>query len=166
MPPLGTFVAGAYSSTYNAVDTGITRTGYELQFNAHAEEINESDKYGDSLIDLVYRGGTLAIIFESKEYKAGSLTPFWPWGADVGTLSTTAAPIGRLGSNVAAPLVLSSTANTPAAAAPTTATVTQAILAPNANLSLLFDSKLRHVPIRLVSLPGETAGTVKFLALT
>lgn len=137
----------------------MTRQGFELQFDAHAEEVNESDQFGRTLLDLVYQGGTHHLMFESKIYKAGSTVPFWPWGA-LGVIATTAAPIGRLGSAVAASTVLTATANTPAASTPATLTASKSILAPNSSLKLLFDSRVRHVPIRLVCLPSETTGTV------
>jgi hypothetical protein len=37
----------------NAVDVGITQDGYEILHNTHAEDIRQTDLYGDSLIDSV-----------------------------------------------------------------------------------------------------------------
>lgn len=158
-------MAGRYTTTYNAVDCGILEDGAELQQDAAYEMINKSDAYGDALIDLVYRGGNVSMMFQSLAYKAGSQTPFWPWGS-MGVMATTAAPIGRLGSAVAKAALLTAVANTPAAAAPATLTATLSILSPNANLKLLFSSRLRKVPIRLLVLPGESAGTVTWFATT
>lgn len=163
--PLGTFVAGRYAGTYNAVDVGITDEGYELQVSPSKEMIDESDAYGQSAIDGIYRGGNAFLIFTSKEYKAGSISPFWPYGA-LGVLATTAAPIGRLDSAIAAAMVLSSTANTPAAAAPASLTAALAILADGANGALLYNSKLRKVPVRLRLYPGASAGTVTWWVQT
>jgi hypothetical protein len=158
-----TVVAGAYHGVYNAVDVGYTQNGFEVQFDSFAEEVNETDAYGQTLIDLVYRGGTHYILYESKVFKAGSVTPFWPWGTGLGVLVTPTGPIGRLGSLAAAPFVMTVTPATPADA-PTalidTLTASKAILAPNSNLRLLFTSKVRTVPTRLVCLPTETAGIV------
>jgi len=105
-----------------------------------------------------FRGGNVSLQFESKAFKAGSITPFWPWGA-LGVLYTAAAPIARLASNVAQAMVLSSTANTPAAASPASLTGSKAILAPNSSARLLYNSKLRHVPVRLALLPTDSTGT-------
>lgn len=154
---LDTFVAGAYSGTYNSVAVGITQRGYRLLHNTYAELVNETDVYGQSIIDMVHRGADLSLIFECKAYKAGSLTPFYPWGT-LGVLLATATPLGRLASNVAAALVLTSTANTPAAAAPASLTATLSILAPNSNLELLFTSLVRNVPNRLQILPADAGG--------
>lgn len=132
---------------------------------SYADNIDSSDQYADSLIDLLYRGGDCSITFTSKAYKAGSIAPFWPWGA-LGVMATAAAPIGRLASDVAKAFVLTSTANTPAAAAPATLTASLAILAPNSPARLLFNSKLRQVPIKLQCLPSLSSGTVTWFTQT
>jgi hypothetical protein len=157
---LDTFIAGAYTGTYNAVDVGVTEQGYELQQESHAQEIGPSDAYGESVIDLVYRGGRVHLQFESKAYKAGSTTPFWPWGS-LGVMGV----VGRLGSNVAAAQVLTATASTPAAASPASLTATLSILAPNNPARLLFSSVLRTVPVRLLCLPFSSGG-IKWFTTT
>lgn len=152
MPLIDTVAAGRYSATYNSVDVGITQTGYELSLESKWQEITPTDAFGDSIIDGVFRGGNCYCQFEGMAYKAGAITPFWPWGA-LGILATTAAPIGRLASDVASAFVLTATAATPAATIPATLTASKAILAPNNPAKLLFDSRLRTVPIRLQFLP-------------
>ena len=92
---LDTFVAGRYSGTYNAVDVGITDDGYTLQQDLSVEAIDESDAYGGTLIDFIYRGGNAFLRFMSKAYKAGSISPLWPYGA-LGVGATAAAPINRV----------------------------------------------------------------------
>lgn len=162
---LDTFVAGRYSGTYNAVDVGITDDGYTLQQDLSVEAIDESDAYGGTLIDFIYRGGNAFLRFMSKAYKAGSISPLWPYGA-LGVGATAAAPIGRLASAIAAAMVLTSTANTPAAAAPASLTGPGSILAPNFSWELLYNSKLRRVPVRLQLLPYLDTGTLRWFALT
>lgn len=163
---LDTFIAGRYSSTYDAVDVGITEGGYELDQGAAGEMIDESDAFGGSAIDFIYRGGQVFMDFKCLAYKAGSIAPFWPWGA-LGVLLTAAAPLGRLASDVAKAHVLTSVAATPAAAAPATLTGTKSILPPNYSAKLLFNSKLRTVPVRLQYLPYDaTGGTFRWFALT
>jgi hypothetical protein len=155
---LDTFIAGRYSSTYNSVDTGISETGYEIQFESKAREIAESDAYGESIIDIIYRGGNHYCQFTSLAYKAGSTSPFWPWGS-LGVMGV----IGRIGSNVASAHVLTAVAGTPAAAAPASVTAAGAILAPNSPARLLFNSVLRTVPVRLLYLPTDVgSGVIKW----
>lgn len=162
---LDTIIAGRYSGTFNAVDVGITQNGYELEQGSSAEMVDETDAYGGSAIDAVYRGGNVFLTFESKAYKAGSITPFWPWGA-LGTMLTAAAPLGRLASAVASAMVISAVAATPAAAAPATLTGPLAILAPNQSARLLYNSKVRNVPVRLQFFPSNSAGTVTWWTQT
>ncbi len=149
---LETLVAGRYSGTYNTVDTGISEGGYELEVVSSAQQVTPTDLYGDSVIDIIYRGGNCFLNFTSIAFKAGSLTPFWPWEA-LGVMASVANPIARLGSDVAKAMVLSSTANTPAAASPASLTASKAILPPGTPAKLLYSSELRKVPVRLMLLP-------------
>lgn len=162
---LDTFIAGRYSCTYNSTDVGITEAGYTLTQMNKAEEIRGSDAYGDALLDAIVRGGDVELEYKCKAYKAGSTAPFWPFGS-LGVMATTAAPIGRLYSAIAASTVLTAASNTPAAAAPATLTGTLSILHPTFQGQLLFDSKLRTVPIKLVFLPSESTGTVRWFTTT
>lgn len=155
------FIAGRYSSTFNSVDTGITRNGYRLRQRLRAELIDETDAYGNSLIDFVWRGGAVSIQFNSKAYKAGSVTPFYSWGS-LGVLSSTAAPISRLASDVGLALVLTATASTPAAAAPATLTASKAITGPDFQGELLYDSRIREVPIELQLIPYVSTNVIWF----
>lgn len=164
---LGTFVAGRYTATYNAVDVGMTRQGYELQQTLKQEAVDETDAYGLSTIDYIYRGGDCFVQYECREYKAGSYGPFWPFGGGtLGVLSTSGAPVGILASSVAQSFVLTSTANTPAAAAPASLTAAGAILAPNFDGRLLYDSRLRAVPVRLQCLPTIVSTVPKWFVQT
>lgn len=158
---LDVFVAGRYTNAYNSVDVGISTDGVELQQDSAAEFIDRTDAYGDSIIDWVYRGGNVFLQYEAKAYKAGSITPFWPWGAlgVMQAVGTTPAPIGRLASDVAAATVLTALAGTPAASSPATLTASKSILAPNNPARLLFSSRLRTVPVRLQSLPTESVAS-------
>lgn len=162
---LDTLISGAYSGTYNAVAVGITRQGFDLDMTVKQEMIDESDAYGLTTIDWIYRGGDAFLQWTSRAYKAGSYAPFWPFGA-LGVIATTAAPISRLASAIAAATVLTAVANTPAAATPATLTAPLALLAPNYNGKLLFDSRLREVPVRQQLLPSLSSGTLTWFTQT
>jgi len=153
--PLATFVAGRYSATLASIDLGIAESGYELSMEPKHQLINKSDAFGDTLLDTVLRGVDWSLQSDQLEYKAGPISAIGQIAA-LGTLGV----IGRLGSSVAGALVLTSTAGTPAAAAPATLTAAGAMLAPNANPRLLFNSELRKVPIRFVFLPYDSGGGV------
>ena len=162
-----TLVAGQYTSTYNSVAVGFTQSGFELTQETKAEMVNQTDIFGDSIIDFIHRGGNVYVMFESKVFKPGAITPFYPWGA-LGVMYTAAAPLGRLGSAVAASLVMTGVAATPAQSAGgsglnrviASLTASKAILPPDSNLKLLFDMKVRNVPVRLLCLPTDDGAGV------
>ena len=155
-------VAGAYTSTFNAVALGLTNDGFTLTQDAKAELIQQSDQYGDSILDGIFRGGNAYVDCECKTFVAGSVTPFWPYGGGtLGVLSTTAVPVGAQLSTIAKALVLSVIASTSASGTTpqiNTFTASLAILPPDANLKLLFTSKLRMVPLRFLLLPTLSSG--------
>lgn len=157
---LETFIVGAYTGTWNAVALGLSESGYEISTSLKQEAIDKSDAYGDATLDYIYRGGDVMCDFTMlSSSKAASV--MWPWGANIWTMvTTTTGPIGRLASDLAQALVLTSTAGTPAAAAPATLTAAKAIIAPGFNTKMLFDSRLRKVPIRQQFLPYVSASTV------
>lgn len=128
-----------------------------MQWEPKAEMINRSDVYGDTMLDIIYRGCDWFFQTEFKEYRAGPIAVAFPWGA-IGVLGT----IGRLGSDVALPLVLTATAGTPAATTPATLTAPKAILAPNSNPRAQFNSRLRTLPVRMVLLPVSDTGIRAF----
>jgi hypothetical protein len=156
-------VSGAFTSSWNAVSPGITEDGYDLRHETREELVDSSDIYGDALIDFIQRGGRVICSMMFKEYKAGSLAPFWPWGGGaLGVMATTLKPLGDLASNIAKAWVLTSVAGTPAAAAPATHTATLAILAPGFQGSWKYAPRLRKIPVELVYLPSVASGTVKW----
>jgi hypothetical protein len=175
---LESFIAGRYSGTWNAVDVGITEEGYELFQDTHAELVNQTDAFGESLIDWVWRGGSVYMMLRSLAAKPGAITPFYPYGGSttvqgLGTLfnpgvAGTPFPIGSLASDLAKAMVLTATASTPATGVGAgvggviinTLTAALSLLKPGSNLSLLFNSKLRKVPLALQILPKSNAGPI------
>lgn len=146
---------------------GVTRQGFEIQQQLRQEVIAETDAYGEATIDFIYRGGDVFAQFICRSYAAGSTAPFWPWGGGaLGVMSTAAVPIATLASVVAQPLVMTVVANTPAAGSPNTVTAPLSILAPNFDGRLVFDSRLRDVPIRHQWLPSAASGTVTWFTKT
>ena len=155
-------IAGAYTGAYNALSLGImSDEGFILGFQPMADEVNETDQFGATLIEMIYRGGNWKIRFRTKEWNAGMQGAFQVWGAHNNSNNPPAFAlgiIGRLGSAVSKALVLTSTAGTPAATSPSTLTAAQAILSPNNNLDINFTSRIREVPIEMVCLPYANNG--------
>jgi hypothetical protein len=130
----------------------MTRQGYELMLEPKAELVNQSDQYGDTLIEAFFRGVDVSIVMDGLEYGvAGTPTAIWPWGT-LGQMGI----IARALSGIAGSMVLTATAGTPAASSPATLTGAQTVMAPGSQTGLRFTSQLRNVPVRFVLLPSAT----------
>ena len=168
---LETMVTGPYTGSYAGVLNvlGTSREGYRINHELRQQNIDATDHYGDSLIDYVYRGGNVTISFSMLSYtKALTAGILWPFGANIYTLSAAATPVGRLASDLAGELILTVVPNTPADTlnAPNTITANKSILAPGFNFELLYDSRLREVPVRLALLPYTSGGAVVWAVTT
>lgn len=149
-------VAGAYTGTYNSVALGMmSDDGYILTATPLAQEVNDTDQFARTLIELIYQGMNFGIRCRTKEWNTGMQGAMQVYGA----VSAVAAPafaigvIGRLGTAIAKALVLTSTTGTPAVASPATLTASSSLLAPNNNLDMAFTSKIREVPLSFVCIP-------------
>jgi hypothetical protein len=159
-------VAGAYTGTWNAVALNYTRQGFNIGMVQKAERVEETDLYGETLIELIYRGAAVTVDTICKVYANALRAVFWPWTGTLGAVYTAALPIAQLGSAQTAALVLTSVANTPAASTPATLTVGKAILSPGQNMAIIFNSMLREVPMRWDALLSDAAGTGSLFACT
>ncbi len=143
------FAAGRYGMTYNAVDVGLTKEGAMMDLQSSLQLVNQTDLYGETVIDGFYRGANCFLQFTCLRWMAGSRTPFWPWGA-LGQVFTSTIVAGVLVSNTASALVMTAQTGSPAATeGPATLTASKSLLAENFNSQLMFDSRLREIPIRL-----------------
>ena len=121
MPAGGeTIICGQYTVTYNAVATGIFQGDNDVpaleQVTKVADSVDSTDRYAKSTIDHSYGGADWFLAMVAKEYKAGSLTPFWPFGT-LGLMGV----IARLYYAMASATVLTAIAGTPAIAVSTVA---------------------------------------------
>lgn len=170
---LGTFVAGRYSATYDppggtaAADVGLMEDGYDISARIAKEKIGETDAYGGSVIDAIYRG--IAEVFIDAlalEWKAGLLNAIMPYATLAPSGATYFGPgvIARLDSAVAGILIMTATSSTPAAAAPASLTATYTIIDESIRWGL--KSKLRKMPFRWQVYPYDDSGTIKYFTAT
>lgn len=154
----GPIVSGPYTATWNSVAVGFTVEGYQLTVNFLKQMIDQTDLYGRTMIDTIHQGANARIRYDSRVYDSGNLGPAFPYGA-IGKIMTSTKPVGYNDRAHANAFVLTSTANTPAAAAPATLTAAKSHIAPDYPIELLFDSKSRQIPIQLQLIPYEGATT-------
>lgn len=150
----GPIVSGPYTATWNSVAVGFTVEGYQLTVNFLKQMIDQTDLYGRTMIDTIHQGANARLRYDSRCYDAGNLGPAFPYGG-IGIVMSAAKPVGYNDRVHAQALVLTSTANTPAAAAPVTLTAGKSHIAPDYPIELLFDSKARQIPVQLQLIPYE-----------
>lgn len=143
-------IAGAYTAAWNSNSVGKTDAGIRLMVRNHQMPIR-SDYYGDSLLDLIYRGQDVSAMITSQEYVTAMTAGAWPWSGTVGAMGT----VGTLacGSSTALALVLTAVAGTSAASTPASLTASKAILQEGHTLELLYANQLRQVPLAWNLLP-------------
>ncbi len=151
---LGTFVAGRYSATWNANSLGLARQGYDLDFQFKQEIIEETDAYGLTIIDMIMRGADTFVSATLREWIAGSKALLWAvGGGTMGKIFTSAVPCAASAYDLSQSLVFTATAGTPAATSPATLTASKAFMAPSFNPKILFDSRIRDLPVRMICFP-------------
>lgn len=148
------FIAGAFTVTYNANSVGQLANGLKLSHEFFKRLIT-GDSFAETPQDGVYRGGQMFIDFTMLEYNAtGAQLAFWPYSATIFTLGT----VGRLdvGSSLAKSLVLTAVAGTTAATVPATQTHLTSILREGFPVDVLYAPDLREVPISMRIYPNNS----------
>jgi len=152
-------ISGPYHSTWNGTYLGATEDGYEVEHTFYSEPIR-GDNLGDAIQDEIHRGCDVYVNFTCIEWSkaVGAAGPAggpisWPQAA-----SRAAGVIGDVLSDGAGALVLTATANTPSAASPATMSFTKATLARNFPVRVVYASRLRRLPLRMIAYP-QSAGS-------
>lgn len=137
-------IAGPYTHAFNAYNLGETKEGARL-IQTVSKEAVRGDRYGDSILDSVYRGGNIQLAADGIEYSK-ALNAFWPY-AQVGQMGL----VGRMdvASGIYSPYVMTAVPGTTAAAAPGSVTGATATIDENWRGELMFSSRLRTVPIMM-----------------
>jgi hypothetical protein len=150
-------VSGPYTATWNAFTLGTQNDdGYILAGSWTGQEVNQSDAYGMTLVEAIWRGLNWRVRFRGLEFnKTGILAAmqaFGSTGAPSTTFTPTLANIGNRYSLFAQALVLTAILGNP----PTfvqTLTALGAIIAPQSNMDFIMTSKVREAPFEMVLLP-------------
>jgi hypothetical protein len=155
-------ISGPYTGTWHAFPFGtLNDDGYEIRAQMKGQEINETDAYGMTLVEAIYRGQDWRALLRGLEWKQGLLDSLQSTGQGTpNTLSPQLASIGQRWSVFGQAMILTAIlANPPTT--PQSLTATNAILAPNSQSSFNLTSKMREVPIELHLLPySSVVGSV------
>lgn len=163
---LGPVVSGPYTGDYNSVDLGVQVEGYRLALEYLGKPINQTDLYGETMIDFVKMGLNGRIQWRSWKYDPQAAGPLTPFGTVFGQVLAAANPMGASARNAAAALTLTAVANTPTATTPASLTASKAILAPGTTVERLFGTEPTQTPITMQLLPYESTSNVASLFTT
>ena len=158
------FISGAYTATLDAATVGQIQQGIRISHDI-TKQIIVGDNFGPGTAqDAVFQGQNVFVAYTLMEYNAASARlAFWPYGSAWLTQST---PVGAMdvASSLIKQLILTSTAGTPAAAAPTSITLARCALTGGSELN--FEPALRVAPIRQQVYPTASGTTATFGTLT
>lgn len=165
-----TFIAGAYTATYDDVTIGTTDGGFTLRYLVNKQLITP-DSLGAIPQDAVYQGKEMFVLMNliQSTDTSGTVLPkpklaFWPY-ATTGSGATLAGDwgtpgvIGRtdVGSSIVQELVLTATAGTPAASSPASVTFPRAIVAEDVPIRIpLQSSAIRNYEITMRIYPDSS----------
>ena len=154
-----TWAFGPYTAVYGSspTDIGLNEGPHRFIQIAKGQNITPN-RFGDSVVDGIYRGANVLFQCSLKEYTAGVKKLIWPFSpTDLGLTGI----IGRAMTDIAQPLVLTAIANTLAATnGPVTRTCPLCVFAPEHNMELIMGNDERNIPLVAQCLPAlVTAST-------
>jgi len=146
---------GAYTATYKGVDIGTFEGALRQNQTMHAQDVRAS-RFGDTVIDGVYRGSNVFQVATIKEWTEAIRDTIWPFDEELGNTGIH----GRLLTDIAGALVLTAVPGTPAVTlGPATRTYSLAVLAPEHNAEVTFGTEERNMPIVFRCYPAITVAT-------
>lgn len=148
-------ISGPYTGTWNALPLGtLSDDGYQLRATVQGQEVNETDAYGQTLVEAIYRGLNWRVLLRGLEWKTGLLSALQMFGQTgaAGTLTPVLANIGDRWSKFCMPLVLTAILGNPPTT-PQSLTAVNCGLAPQFQTEAIFTSKVRELPLECVLLP-------------
>jgi hypothetical protein len=154
-------ISGPYVGTMSALVIGtLNDDGYELAATIQGQEINETDAYGMTLVEAIYRGQNWRLRMRGLEWKAGLLAILHGFGAQAalaaGLLGPTLEHIGDRWTKFCSSLVLTAILGNPPTA-PQSLTALSAAVAPQQQSVFNLTSKMRELPLEMVLLPYSAA---------
>lgn len=170
---LGTFSVGSYEMTYTppvgapgaevAQNPGLVEGVRRLRRRYHGETM-QADQFGKTVIESIYQGFDVFALMTFKEWTDAVKNIIFPFATtgegDLGV-------IGRLGSDIAGSMILTATANTPAATnGPSTITASKALIAEENDLEYLLGNEARDVPVLFRLFPYSDASVTRHYSTT
>ena len=140
---------------WNALALGtLNDDGYELACTLQGQEVNESDAYGMTLVEGIWRGQNWRVRIRGLEWKTGLLSSLQMFGQSglAGTLTPILANFGDRWTKYCQTLLLTAILGNPPTT-PQTLTAVNAGIAPNSQAAFQMTSKMRELPLEYVLIP-------------
>lgn len=158
------FQSGAYTGTWNSSSLGLIADAWRIRQAMEAQAVR-ADYYGDSVIDLIRRGGNAFVIFEGLNWAA--VMAIVGGSSAAGTMGISSVGCFVSAASLAKALVLTAkNLSGVCAPSPSTFTAANTFLAEGFDLEYALGNQLRTVPIMLRCLPYEVAGEVYWFITT
>ena len=162
---MSTFIqaAGPYTGTYDAVDFGEVEDVY-TQSDIMTSEPVQSQRYGGSTIDGVYRGRNVFMAITFKFWTTTTRAIFNPYDTtDLGSSGI----IGRMNSDIAKQIILTAVPGTTAQTeGPSVRTFPLALYSPEHNMETRFGAVQRDVAIVFQIYPTISSGILTWFTDT
>lgn len=170
------FVAGPYTGVWNNQNLGLVKEGFEIRMRISKNLVDQSNVYGQTVLDAVYDGMNCFIGYTLIEWFKGVLAGLvMPYAnallqsssmsmANLGMLGT----VGRMdvGSTLSWPLILTAVSGTTAASSPASLTAAQASIAEETDIGFMFNTRNREVPMLLRLYPYTLTSNDRFFSVT
>lgn len=166
-------MSGPYTGTWDSSAIGtLSDDGYEIRCTIQGQEVNETDAYGQTLVEAIYRGQNWRALMRGLEWEVGLVDALQMFGQSVvspGDLLPALQNIGDRWSRYCKPLVLTRILGDPPSV-PLSLTATNAGLAPQMQAAFNMTSKVRELPLEMVFLPyavtvGSSTKNVPFTTI-
>jgi hypothetical protein len=148
-------ISGPYTATFGGLPFGVQDdAGYEMSVTIQGQEMNETDQFGMTLVEGIYRGQNWRMRNRGLEWKTGLLSALQMFGQTgaAGTLTPLLANIGDRWTKFSLPLVMTAILGNPPTT-PQSITATNAGIAPNSQSVFNGTSKLRELPLEFCLIP-------------
>lgn len=159
-------VSGPYTAQWNGSNVGTQNDdGFVLSGSFQGQEVAQSDAYGMTLVEAIFRGINWRMRFRGLEFNRpgilASIQAFGSSGSPTTSFTPTLANIGNRYSLFAQALVLSAILQPYPPTMPAGLTAMNAIIAPQFNAEYMMTSKVREAPVEMVLLPySATVGSM------
>jgi hypothetical protein len=150
-------ISGPYLGTWNAFVLGTQNDdGFEITATIKGQEIAETDAYGMTLVEAIYRGQDWRLRLRGLEWKQGLLDSLQATGQRVAnSLSPAVQAIGQRWTTFGQSMVLTAILGNPPTT-PQSLTALSCVVAPNSQSAFLMTSKMRELPIEYILFPYLT----------